>query len=187
MTSRISHTTVDAHNAYEQSVWWCRVLGFGEDPQDPNRPGDEECMIFSPDGRIRVLFIEVRDDKVVKNRIHFDLSPTDRTRDEEVERLLGLGATEFADHRNPDCSGWVTMADPEGNEFCVLRSDVAAGSVCPLGHLTRSRPSGDGRAPRSTPAHRRADRARDRTTSQNTEPRPTTTRTVRQACTRRGS
>ena len=79
MTSRISHTTVDAHNAYEQSVWWCQVLGFGEDPQDPNRPGDEECMIFSPDGRSRVLFIEVPDDKVVKNRLHFDLSPTDRT------------------------------------------------------------------------------------------------------------
>jgi hypothetical protein len=125
MTSRISHTTVDAHNAYEQSVWWCRVLGFGEDRQDPNRPGDEECMIFSPDGRSRVLFIEVpNDDKVVKNRIHFDLSPTDRTRDEEVERLLGLGGTEFADHRNADGSGWVTMADPEGNEFCVLRSDA---------------------------------------------------------------
>ena len=124
MSSRISHTTVDAHNAYEQSVWWCQVLGFGEDPRDPNRPRDEECMIFSPDGRSRVLFIEVPDDKVVKNRIHFDLSPTDRTRDEEVERLLGLGATEFADHRNPDGSGWVTMADPEGNEFCVLRSDA---------------------------------------------------------------
>ena len=59
MTSRISHTSVDAHNAYEQSIWWCQVLGFGEDPRDPNRPGDEECMIFSPDGRNRVLFIEV--------------------------------------------------------------------------------------------------------------------------------
>jgi hypothetical protein len=59
MTSRISHISVDAHNAYQQSVWWCRVVGFADDPQDPNRPGDEECMIFSPDGRTRVLFIEV--------------------------------------------------------------------------------------------------------------------------------
>jgi hypothetical protein len=66
MTSRISHTTVDAHNAYEQSVWWCRVLGFSEDPQDPNRPGHEECMIFSPDGRSRVLFIEVPEVTSVK-------------------------------------------------------------------------------------------------------------------------
>jgi Glyoxalase-like domain len=90
MTSRISHTSVEAHNAYEQSVWWCQVVGFADDPQDPNRPGDEQCMIFSPDGRTRVLFIEVPDDKVVKNRVHFDLSSTDRTRDEEVERLLQL-------------------------------------------------------------------------------------------------
>jgi hypothetical protein len=113
VTSRISHSSIDSHNAYEQSVWWCQVLGFADDPQDPNRPGDEECMIFSADGRTRVLFIEVPDDKVVKNRVHFDVSPTDRTRDEEVERLRELGATVFADHRNPDGSGWVTMADPE--------------------------------------------------------------------------
>ena len=124
MTSRISHTTVDAHNAYEQSAWWCQVLGFSEDPQDPNQPGDEECMIFSPDGRTRVLFIEVPDSKAVKNRIHFDLAPTDRTRDEEVERLRRLGAIQVSDLRNPDGSGWVTMADPEGNEFCVLRSNA---------------------------------------------------------------
>jgi hypothetical protein len=45
------------------------------------------------------------------------------TRDEEDERLLGLGATEVADHRRQDGSGWVTLADPEGNEFYVLRSD----------------------------------------------------------------
>jgi predicted enzyme related to lactoylglutathione lyase len=48
--------------------------------------------------------------------------PTDRTRDEEVERLLGLGATLVADHRRPDGSGWAVLADPEGNEFCVERS-----------------------------------------------------------------
>jgi hypothetical protein len=69
MTSRISHTTVDAHNAYEQSVGWCQVLGFAEDPQDPNRPGDEECMIFSPDGRSRVLFIEVAEGKGPQARV----------------------------------------------------------------------------------------------------------------------
>jgi predicted enzyme related to lactoylglutathione lyase len=50
--------------------------------------------------------------------------PTDRTRDEEVERLLGIGATLVADHRRPDGQGWVVLADPEGNEFCVLRSRV---------------------------------------------------------------
>ncbi len=55
-------------------------------------------------------------------RIHFDLEPTDRTREEEVARVVGLGATQLADRRNPDGSGWVVLADPEGNEFCILRS-----------------------------------------------------------------
>ena len=124
MTSRISHTTIDAHDAYAQSVWWGRLLGMSEDPQDPNEPGHEECMIFSPDGRTRVLFIEVPERKTeLKNRIHFDLRPTDGTREEEVERVLGLGATVVADRRRPDGSGWFTLADPEGNEFCILKGD----------------------------------------------------------------
>ena len=101
MTSRISHTTVDCRDAYAQSVWWGQVLGFSEDPRDPNEPGHEECMIFSPDGRQRVLFIEVPEGKSVKNRIHFDLWPTDRTMNEEVDRLLATGATMVQDLRGP--------------------------------------------------------------------------------------
>ena len=134
MTSRISHTTLDAIDAYAQSVWWGRVLGMAEDPQDPNEPGHEECMIFSPDGRTRVLFIEVPDAKTeLKNRVHFDLRPTDLTREQELERLTGLGATLVADRRRPDGSGWYTMADPEGNEFCILRSDLEVDD--PYAHL----------------------------------------------------
>lgn len=124
MTSRISHTTVDSRNAYELSVWWAKVLDMSEDPADPNLPGHEECMIFTPDGRQRVLFIEVPDSKEIKNRLHFDLRPTDVTRDEEIERVLALGATEFEDHRLPDGRGWMTLTDPEGNEFCILRGDL---------------------------------------------------------------
>ena len=48
--------------------------------------------------------------------------PIDRTRDEEVERLLGIGATLVADQRRPDGTGWVVLADPEGNELCIERS-----------------------------------------------------------------
>ena len=132
MTCRISHTTVDAHDAYHQSVWWSEVLSMYEDPEDPNEPGHEECTIFSADGRTRILFIEVPDDKQVKNRIHFDLRPVTGTRDEEVERLTNLGATVVADRRRPD-GGWVTMADPEGNEFCVLRGDEEIAD--PYAHL----------------------------------------------------
>jgi hypothetical protein len=129
MVSRLSHTSFDARNAYTQSVFWCAVLGYAEDPDDPNLPGHEECMIFSADGTSRILFIEVPDDKVVKNRVHLDLRPTDRPRDDEVDRLLALGAAQVADRRTPE-GGWVVLADPEGNEFCILRSDaeVAAGA-----------------------------------------------------------
>lgn len=124
MSSRISHTTIDSHDAWAQSAWWAQVLDMGEDPDDPNLSGHEECMIFSADGRSRVLFIEVPEPKQVKNRIHLDLRPTDRTRDEEIERVLALGATEMADTRTPDGRGWMVLADPEGNEFCILRGDL---------------------------------------------------------------
>jgi len=124
MTARISHTSVDSIDAYRQSVFWTEVLGYHEDPDDPNEPGHEECMIFAPDGSQRLLFIEVPDAKQLKNRVHLDLAPTDSTRDEELARLLALGATEVADRRRPDGSGWVVLADPEGNEFCILRSDA---------------------------------------------------------------
>jgi Glyoxalase-like domain len=100
---------------------------------DPNEPGHKECMIFSTDGRTRLLFIEVPEDKQVKNRLHFDLRPTDATRDQEVARLLTLGATEVADHRRADGSGWVTLADPESNEFDVLRGESE--STDPYAHL----------------------------------------------------
>ena len=99
------------------------MLGMAEDPEDPNEPGHEECIIFSADGRTRVLFIEVPEAKEVKNRLHFDLRPVDRFRDDEVERLIAHGAAVVADRRRPDGSGWFTLADPEGNEFDVLRSE----------------------------------------------------------------
>jgi len=124
VTSQISHITVDASDAYVESLWWTKVLGFAEDPDDPNLPDHEECLILSPDGATRLLFIKVPDGKVVKNRIHFDLRPTDSTRDEEVERVLRLGATLVGDRRLPDGRGWAVLADPEGNEFCVLRSQA---------------------------------------------------------------
>ena len=130
MTSYISHTTVDCADAFELSEWWKPVLGDTDLPDDPNEPGHEECMIVDPDSGHRVLFIEVPERKTVKNRLHFDLRPRSRTRDEEVEWLLQYGATQVADHRgiHGPGSGWVVLADPEGNEFCVLRSEAELGS-----------------------------------------------------------
>jgi len=64
----------------------------------------------------------VPEGKTAKNRLHLDLEPTDCTRDEQVDQALTLGATVIGDFRKDDGSGWVTMADPEGNEFCIERS-----------------------------------------------------------------
>jgi glyoxalase superfamily protein len=122
MTSFISHTTIDCADAYTLSSWWRTVLDYGEDADDPNEPGHEECMIYSPDRQHRVLFIEVPESKQVKNRIHFDLCPRSGSRDEELARLVALGAVQVDDLRKPNGTGWVVLADPEGNEFCILRS-----------------------------------------------------------------
>ncbi len=126
MTSRISHTSVDCTDAFALSEWWKVVLGYTDVPGDPNAPGHEECMILDPESGHRVLFIEVPDPTPGKNKVHFDLRPTDGTRDVEVERLLAHGATLHEDLRGTygPGTGWATLTDPEGNLFCVLRSDA---------------------------------------------------------------
>ena len=124
MVSRVSHTTIDCHDAYALSSFWKQVLGYGDVPGDPNEPGHEECMIVGPAHEPTLLFIEVPEGKQVKNRLHLDLEPTDRTRDEEIERVLGLGASPVLDLRKDDGSGWLVLSDPEGNEFCILRSQA---------------------------------------------------------------
>ena len=122
MTAFISHTTIDCRNAYELSEWWKRALEYVDQPDDPNEPTHEECWIQRPDGGHPLLFVEVPEGKSVKNRIHFDLRPSAGTRDEELKRLLELGAREVDDRRLRDGTGWVVLADPEDNEFCILRS-----------------------------------------------------------------
>jgi hypothetical protein len=132
MTSFVSHTTVDCTHAYELSEWWKQLLGYVDVDGDPNLPGHEECMVLDPGSGHRILFIEVPEPKAVKNRLHLDLRPRSGSRDDEVERVRALGATEVADHRGQHGpgTGWVVMADPEGNEFCILRSqaEVDAGT-----------------------------------------------------------
>lgn len=115
MTSLVRHLTFDSHDAYRQGTFWAEVLGAKL--ADDDLPGDPEALVEA-DG-ITLLFVTVPEDKTVKNRLHVDLQPQDRTRDEEVERILALGATRVADHRRPNGRGWVTLADPEGNEFDV--------------------------------------------------------------------
>ncbi|MFD4631272.1 VOC family protein [Streptomyces sp. NPDC058284] len=115
MSSLVRHLTFNAHDAYRQAAFWAEVLGGKL--ADDDFPGDPEASVEA-DG-ITLLFVTVPNAKTVRNRLHVDLQPQDRTRDEEVERLLALGATVDDDRRRPNGRGWVVLADPEGNEFCV--------------------------------------------------------------------
>jgi predicted enzyme related to lactoylglutathione lyase len=123
MSSTLRNVTVDCTNALALARFWAEALGWNvyhdDDPEvliSPQFPraGDAPTMLFIP----------VPEPRTVKNRVHVDLEPSDRTRDEEVERLVGLGATLVEDHRTEDGPGWVWLADPEGNDFCVERSSA---------------------------------------------------------------
>jgi hypothetical protein len=122
MTALPGNITFDCADPYRLVQFWGQVTGYQEDPENPNEPDDPEGYLAGPDGHPGLLFITVPEPKTVKNRVHLDLVPADRNRDEEVERLLGIGATLVADHRRSDGAGWVTLADPEGNELCIERS-----------------------------------------------------------------
>jgi predicted enzyme related to lactoylglutathione lyase len=118
MASSLQNVAIDCADAYALATFWSEVTGR---PVDPDcAPGDEETVVLLAEGPV-LYFHQVPEPKMIKNRLHLCLRP-DGMRDEEVERLLGLGATFVADHRDPDGTGWAVLADPEGNEFCVLRS-----------------------------------------------------------------
>lgn len=122
MVSTPHTTTFDSHNSYELSLFWSQVTGWVEDPDDPNLPEHPENFIGEPGSHDGLLFINVPESKSGKNRLHLDLRPdADTTRDAEIERVLSLGASMVNDLRNDDGTGFVVLADPEGNEFCIVR------------------------------------------------------------------
>jgi hypothetical protein len=123
MASKFTELAIDCADPRGLARFWCAVLGYVVQDE-----GDGLVIIGSPlvpEGKNRVgpvpptlTFAQVPEGKTVKNRLHIDLNPTDRDQDEEVRRLLELGA------RHVDVGqgsvSWVVLADPEGNEFCVL-------------------------------------------------------------------
>jgi hypothetical protein len=115
MTSRFTELCFDCRDPELLARFWADVLGYERKLEDglhyiEGQPGSGPVIIFSP----------VPEGKTVKNRVHIDVNPSDREQDEEVDRLIGLGASRV-DIGQGDVS-WVVLADPEGNEFCVLRS-----------------------------------------------------------------
>ncbi|WP_155371383.1 VOC family protein [Catellatospora vulcania] len=120
MTTTIRNVTFDAADPGALARWWAQVF----DSEVVFDDGHEAA--FDLPSAQTVFFQRVPEPKAVKNRLHLCLQ-SDTPRDVEVERVVGLGATMAADHRNADGTGWAVLADPEGNEFCVLRSQAERG------------------------------------------------------------
>jgi predicted enzyme related to lactoylglutathione lyase len=119
MASRFTELVIDAHDVRAQARWWAEVLDYTLTDEE-----EDAVEISAPDGRSpRLVFARVPEDKTVKNRLHIDLNATDRDQEAEVQRLVAMGAQHIDIGQRPDQS-WVVLADPEGNEFCVLRSRV---------------------------------------------------------------
>lgn len=117
MSSRFTELCIDCAEPQRLAGFWAEVLGWRITPDED----DEAVELADPEGGpTTLLFIRVPEAKTVKNRLHIDVNPRDREQAEEVERLLALGATP-ADVGQGDDVSWVVLADPEGNEFCVLR------------------------------------------------------------------
>ena len=123
MASKFTELAIDCADPHGLAQFWCAVLDYEVQDEgdglvtigsrlaseDKNHPGPVPPTL---------TFAHVPEAKTVKNRLHIDVNPTDREQDEEVRRLLDLGA------RHADvgqgAQSWVVLADPEGNEFCVL-------------------------------------------------------------------
>ena len=116
MTARLRAVALDVNDHDRMVAFWAAVLDA--------EPFDVEDGFASLPlgGDLTLDVIRVPEPKTVKDRLHLDLVATDRTQGEEVARLLALGATR-ADVGQADDVTWVVLADPEGNEFCVLRGD----------------------------------------------------------------
>ena len=118
MSSAILNVTFDCGDAERVANFWGAVTGYRVEPV--HHPGNEHWVAGPSDGRRpRLVFVAVPEKKTVKNRVHLDLLPGEDGQAAEVDRLLALGATIVDDRRDRTPGGWVVLADPEGNEFCV--------------------------------------------------------------------
>jgi len=126
-------TVIDCTDHRAQGRWWAEVLdwtvAFDTDEElvlVPRHALEEGGPVADLDTWMRrgqgLVFVPVPEGKQVKNRLHLDLAPhSSQDRDAEIQRLLDLGATQL-DVGQPDMATWTVLADPEGNEFCVLSS-----------------------------------------------------------------
>jgi predicted enzyme related to lactoylglutathione lyase len=116
MPVTVHHIVVDAHDLPELARFWTQALGWRI------LSAREREIVIGPDENapVGMCFMPVSDVKTVKNRVHLDLTTEAEDRDGEIERLLALGARR-ADIGQTGNESWTVLADPEGNEFCVVR------------------------------------------------------------------
>lgn len=121
----MTELVVDARDPDRLAQFWCQVLGW----QVTSRSDYEVEIAPDPPAGPTLVFLRSDAEKVGKLRLHIDLRPTDRPHDAELERLLAVGAVR-ADIGQGDVA-WAVLADPEGNEFCLLHpvADVEAQST----------------------------------------------------------
>ncbi len=115
VTFRLDEVVIDCADPEVLARFWGQVLSF-----DLTDCGPEVCAIEDPAGvRPSICFQRVPDQKRSKNRVHFDLDVGEDMLDTAVEQLVALGARPV-NLGQPDHCSWAVMADPEGNEFCVI-------------------------------------------------------------------
>ncbi len=119
MAVSLHHIVIDTHDLPALARFWTQVLGWrilSERPREIVIGTDETAPVG-------ICFMPVTDEKTVKNRLHLDLNPDPEDRDGEIERIIALGAPRV-EIGQTGTESWTVLADPEGNEFCVLRSDA---------------------------------------------------------------
>jgi hypothetical protein len=124
MAATFTELVIDAHDPRALAGFWSSVLGWALVPPEdggPDEDDEEEVEIGPPGGGYpTLLFVSVSDDKVTKNRLHIDVRPTGVDQAQELVRLLEIGAREVDIGQGEQT--WHVLADPEGNEFCLLRN-----------------------------------------------------------------
>ena len=116
MPVRLHHIVVDSHDLPLLARFWTQALGWKILSER-----EREIVIGTDENAaVGICFMPVTDPKIVKNRVHLDLTTSAEDRDQEIERLLALGARRV-DIGQTGAESWIVLADPEGNEFCVIR------------------------------------------------------------------
>jgi predicted enzyme related to lactoylglutathione lyase len=116
VTVSLHHIVIDSHDLPAQARFWTRVLDW----RILSEREREIVIGVDENAPVGICLMPVTDRKQVKNRLHLDLTPGPAGRDAEVDRIVALGARRV-DIGQAGTESWIVLADPEGNEFCILR------------------------------------------------------------------